>query len=227
MKIHLLLLTAAAVACFASCKKDNSTATNTDQSAVMYVNAMSAGSGVITPVFGYNNGVVLAGAENMATSSHSAYIDVKSNSSISFWTNSSSGGYQQLGTSDVVGANLHYSYFAYGTMSEPRTKKVEDVLLLPSAGSAKVRIANLLTVSSKLTAYWNGTKIDENVDTSTVDGFVEIPAGIGTLKVVDTANASLTVELDNQNFATGKLYTIIMSSPTVAGVHSLTVINNF
>jgi hypothetical protein len=228
MKKHFILIAAIAAVAYAGCTK-STTGSDTSQSAVMFVNASTTGSG-ITPLFGLNNNVAVTGADNLGPLSYTTYKDVKAGSSVCFAAAAPSGGAAVVGGTVNVGTNKHYSLFVYGRFDSSVARLVSDDLIIPQTGAAKVRIANFIQGSSAIAAHFNNVRIDTNVAYPEVDAFIQIPAGIGRLQLNDPANPTVTATLDNQEFVSGKLYTVMITNAVSAlgGTgYTLTVINNY
>jgi hypothetical protein len=226
MKHALFLSFAVTVLCLPGCKKDT-TSSNVSKSSVMFVNAISAGSRSV-PLGGNNNNTLVTPAAGIYQLQNSQYIDVPSNSSVSFSFLIAGSGSFKNGYSGGVGTNTHNSFFAFGPVNAVETVMAYDNLLYPGAGSAKVRFANFCSAATKLNCYFRSQKIDSFVTYKAVDEFISIPAGTDNLMVQDNSNHNYTATIQNQTFAGGKLYTV-MFTDTADGQSGfkLTVINTY
>jgi hypothetical protein len=125
--------------------------------------------------------------------------------------------------------NNYYSVFAAGVITSPSTFVTTDDMTAPPAGMAKVRFVNLSPDMQNESVYIGSTKIDSNVTYKEATTFVPVAAGTHRVFAQDPTNPPGAQYLENQVFAAGKIYTVIlagMQTGTGSAVLTLKLIAN-
>lgn len=107
--------------------------------------------------------------------------------------------------------DANYSIFFYGRSATATLSSIviQDDLLAPSSGKAKVRFVNTVTNYPNVNLQLNSsTALFSNVAYQAVTSFMEITPGNYPLTVVASSAAAVSVAAVSQNFVSGKIYTI-------------------
>jgi Domain of unknown function (DUF4397) len=226
-QVLAILITACAIAAFSSCSKSSSAPANSAK--VMFFNGCASGATAIS-VNAKVNGALVNGASNIALDANSGYQYVTAGTADSFLF-MISGLTNLTGGSASIVANASYTAFAGGFINAPTFLLVSDDLSAPTTGYAKVRFVNLSGDNMAESCYiGTGTaKLDSNLTLNQASPFFQIPAVSGASVFMIPSNPTLEATLANQNFASGKIYTVVLtgtSSGSGSSVLTLTVLNN-
>lgn len=223
-----LVIAAAIIASLASCsKKDdhNTTTTPTKPTAkVMFTNAC-IGTGNLDV---YLNDSILNKASNIAYMANSGYVSINPGSAKTAFVLQNAN-IDLVDTTLTYTANANYSVFATGAVNKASLFTTTDDLTVPASGKAKVRLINLSADNLSESMYVGNTKIDSGVIYKEATPFVTVNAGTSNVIVQDPNNVPMSKTLSGQVFASGKIYTIILTGTSNASGNSaltLTVINN-
>ena len=226
-KILAIVVTAGSIAAFSSCSKSSSAPANSAK--VLFFNGCASGTSSIS-VNAKVNGALVNGASNIALDANSNYQYVTAGAADSFSFVISGLTYLTGGTGNVV-ANASYTAFAGGFINAPTFLLVSDDLSAPTSGYAKVRFVNL-SGDNMLESCYIGTgtaKLDSNLGLNAASPFYQVPATKGANVFMIPANPTLQATLSDQNFSSGKIYTIVLtgtSAGTGSSALALTVLNN-
>lgn len=223
-KIFVAILGFAAIGSISSCKKDDNSSPTTAK--VMFYN----GSIGTNNIDGTVNAAKVSSATNIAFLNKTGYVDVA--------TGAVSVGYLLTATQTTLvnfAQNLsvgkYYSAFCGGIVNAPTLVFTTDDLTSPTSGNAKIRLVNLSPDSLNEAMYigTNNTPLIQNVSAQTASAFSETPAGTVKITLQDPSKPTQQVTLNNQNLASGKIYTIVLTgTATGIGTAALTpnVVNN-
>ncbi|MFZ1376329.1 MAG: DUF4397 domain-containing protein, partial [Geothrix sp.] len=111
-----------------------------------------------------------------------------------------------------------YSVFAVDLVSRIQPLVVEDDLMAPSAGKAKLRAIHLSPDAPNVDIWVNGVKQLTNVPFKVTSPYLEVPAGVTDVKVAVTGTMTIVLQA-TPNLAAGSIYTAAATG-TVGAVPS-------
>lgn len=111
-----------------------------------------------------------------------------------------------------------YSVFAVDLVSQIQALVVEDDLMAPSAGKAKLRAIHLSPDAPNVDIWVNGVKQLTNVPFKVTSPYLEVPAGVTDVKVAVTGTMTIVLQA-TPNLAAGSIYTAAATG-TVGAVPS-------
>jgi hypothetical protein len=212
-KLLLFILSAGLVA--TSCKKKDVMPSNS--SAVAFVNGCAG-----TTVDARVNGAAVQNAQGIAFQKASPYVYVSAgnNANVSFYITNLGA---KLVEKNVNFANAgRYSVFAGGIVTTPYTLITSDDFSVPAANSAKVRFVNLSSDSLSFDAAVGTTSIAAGITIASASGFIPVVAGTYEIKAGQPGNISSVLSGGQQQFAAGKIYTMMLTgSQSGTGVSAL------
>jgi hypothetical protein len=227
-KIILSFSFLAFVVAFAACKKSSNSTPTTAQ--VMFVNGCAGAAGLSVAA----NSVAVSSASNIQFQKNTGYTTVTAGSGINMAVSITSSGLVTPLISQSVNltAGGNYSVYVGGIFTSPTFVYATDDRTAPAAGFAKVRFVNLSSDALNESCYIGSQKVDSNVASATATPFFQVTAASAVnVLFQDPANPTKLVNLSNQTFSSGGIYTIMITGTSTAAVGSasvlaLTVINN-
>lgn len=213
---------------FSACKKSSNSTPTTAQ--VMFVNGCAGAAGLSVAA----NSVNVSSASNIQFQKNTGYSAVTAGSNINMAVSVNSSGLVTPLIKQAVNlaAGSNYSVYVGGIITSPTFVYATDDRTAPASGFAKVRFVNLSSDALNESCYIGSQKIDSNVAAATITPFFQVTAA-STVNVLfqDPANPTELVNLSNQTFSSGGIYTIMISGTSTAATGSasvlaLTVINN-
>lgn len=201
----------------AGCKKKDTTPSNTAR--VMFVNGCAGAAAIDVAA----NGVNILGATNIGFQKTSGYRPVVAASGINIGVSINASGLITPLISSAVSmmANTNYSVFTGGIFTKPNILFTQDDMTTPPTGYSKIRFVNLSSDTLNENFYIGSSKIDSNVGYASYTPFRQVPVSTVpvTVLVQDPAHPTKIAQLTNQAFASGKIYTVILTG-TSAGTSS-------
>jgi hypothetical protein len=223
-KIIVAILGIATIGTIASCKKNDDSSPTTAK--IMFMNgAINAPALDVTA-----NNAKVSGATGLNFLNKSGYVDVTAGTSVSLAYLISSSSTNLTGASQSITAGKNYSAYAGGdAFSNPSFVFTADDLTAPPSGSAKVRFVHLSPSSLNESIFVGSVKIDSNITYKQVTPFIQVPAGPATVIIQDPQDPPHQVTMANQQFNSGKIYTIVLTGITTGtgtAVLTGTLVNN-
>lgn len=223
-KVLVAILGFAAIGTISSCKKNDDSSPTTSR--VLFMNGAINGPALDAMA----SNAKVSGATGLTFLNKSGYVNITSGNgtNLAFAVSSTGTNFASTTQNLTVGAN--YSAFVGGdAFNSPQFVFTSDDLTAPSSGNAKVRFVNLSPSLLNETIYVGSVKIDSNIAYKGVTGFVPVPAGTANVIIQDPNDPPHQVTMSNQNFASGKIYTIVLTGATTGtGTAALTgtMVNN-
>lgn len=226
-KLLLSCFILSVVIAFTACKKKTSAPSNAAR--VMFVNGCAGAVAIDVAA----NSVNIAGATNVGFQKTSGYRTVTAGSGINIGASINAGGLITPLISSTVSmmANSNYSMFIGGIFTKPNIFITQDDMTTPTTGFSKIRFVNLSSDTLNENFYIGSVKIDSNVGYASYTPFRQVPVSATPVTVLlqDPAHPTKIAQLNNQTFASGKIYTIILtgtSTGTASSALTLLVIPN-
>ncbi len=226
-KITYLLLAATVFA--ASCKKDPvepPPTPETPTAKVKFTNG-TVNSGTLGVKI---NGTAVTDAQSLGFLSSTAYLKTTygENTTVSFVYPNTGSIFKEATLK--LNASSSYSAFTGGELpTNIAMVVIADDMTVPSSSMAKVRFVNLSVDNFNNSFFVGGPKLDSNIAFMGYTPFREVSAGAQNVLVQDPANAGYFQTITGQQFAAGKIYTIVLtgkSGGTGDATPKLTVITN-
>ncbi|HYK57525.1 MAG TPA: DUF4397 domain-containing protein [Flavisolibacter sp.] len=218
----ILLFVFAAGLFASSCSKKDKTPPNS--AAVTFVNGC-AGTKIDAKVNGAN--VQNAQAINFQKASPYVYVTAGNNINVAYYITDL--GTPLINRSTNFAVNGHYSVFAGGLVTTPFMLFTTDDFSSPATNSSKVRFVNLSPDSLSFDVAVGSTKVASGVSVADASGFTPVIAGTYEIKAGQPNNISSFISGGQQQFAAGKIYTIILTgtqSGTGVSALKLTLLTN-
>lgn len=217
-KIFIALLAVIAVG-ISACKK--STPISPANAALMFVNGC-IGTSPLGPAI---NSTKAAGDITLPYLNNSGYqaTPAGSNLNLAFMVGSN-----EVLTSQAaqrIDADNFYSVFACGSVDKPSMIVLQDDLLKPSNGNAKIRFVNLSGDDLELSCSVNGTQLIPELGYQMATSFFQITAATANILLQDNNHPFSRVQLSNQPLLADRIYTVMFTGTSPN--YSLSVINNY
>ncbi|MCD6012608.1 MAG: hypothetical protein K0Q79_2470 [Flavipsychrobacter sp.] len=200
---------------------------------VMFVNAMANGPFQLH-IDGRVNGSKQKEATDLSLYSSSGYTVVSSGTSLKF-SFADTSGRELKSISGRLEYNMHYTAFAFGSVTQPQIALVPDPMFTLLNGSANVRFFNFCARNPHLYCYFGTTLLDsleyyyKYPDIPPTSTSRIIAAGTKRLLLKDPRNPLFSAYIDNQTFDADHNYTVIFTdtSVTTGTGFKLMVIRNY
>ncbi len=206
------------VIAFTACKKKDTTPSNTAK--VMFVNGCAGAAAIDIAA----NSVNVPGATNIAFQKTTGYRTLTAGAGINIGVSINSSGLitPLISSSVSLAVNNTYSVFIGGIFTKPNILTTQDDMTTPTAGFSKIRFVNLSSDTLNENFYVGSVKIDSNVGYASYTSFRQVPVSTTpvTVLVQDPAHPTKIAQLDNQTFAAGKIYTVILTGTSTAAPSS-------
>jgi len=206
------------VIAFTACKKKDTTPSNTAK--VMFVNGCAGAAAIDVAA----NSVNVPGATNIAFQKTTGYRTLTAGAGINIGVSINASGLitPLISSSVSLAVNNTYSVFIGGIFTKPNFLTTQDDMTAPVAGYCKIRFVNLSSDTLNENFYISSVKIDSNVGYASATPFRQVvvsPTPVNVL-VQDPVHPTKIAQLDNQTFAAGKIYTIILTGTSTAAASS-------